>query len=169
MPSKSIFETFVNQLWVPVSVERLANQAIVHLPEYSVQVDFTELAAGTYSVLIDGRSYDVALSFSKGRYRVSVSGSLFEILLRDPKRLRNKTVQTNDSTGPISVSVPMPGKVVKLLVQEGQKVSEGQGVAVVEAMKMQNELKAPKSGTVEGIQVTENQAVNAGESLLVVR
>ena len=67
------------------------------------------------------------------------------------------------------VAAPMPGKIVKLLVREGETVSEGQGVIVIEAMKMQNELKAPRAGTVEEIRVTENQAVNAGESLLVVR
>jgi biotin carboxyl carrier protein len=63
----------------------------------------------------------------------------------------------------------MPGKVVKLLVQVGTAVQEGQGVVVVEAMKMQNELKAPKSGVVEKILVEENQPVNAGESLLIVK
>jgi len=62
----------------------------------------------------------------------------------------------------------MPGKLVRLIVAEGDSVKEGQGVAVVEAMKMQNELTAPKSGTVERVSVVEGQAVNAGESLLTI-
>ena len=62
----------------------------------------------------------------------------------------------------------MPGRIVKLLVREGQTVNAGQGIIVIEAMKMQNELRAPRAGTVEEIRVTENQAVNAGENLLVV-
>ena len=95
--------------------------------------------------------------------------SLFEVVLRDPKRLRKGSGSAEDSAGPMSVSAPMPGKVVKLLVQVGTAVEEGQGVAVVEAMKMQNELKAPKSGVVEKILVEENQPVNAGESLLIVK
>jgi pyruvate carboxylase subunit B len=62
----------------------------------------------------------------------------------------------------------MPGRLVRLVVAEGDSVKEGQGVAVVEAMKMQNELKAPKSGTVEKLCVVEGQAVNAGEVLLTI-
>ena len=95
--------------------------------------------------------------------------SHFEVVLRDPKRLRKGSGFAEDSAGPMSVSTPMPGKVVKLLVQLGMAVQEGQGVVVVEAMKMQNELKAPKSGVVEKILVEENQPVNAGESLLIVK
>ncbi len=78
--------------------------------------------------------------------QVLVNGKPFEVVLRDPKRLRKGSGSAEDSAGPMSVSTPMPGKVVKLLVQVGTAVQEGQGVVVVEAMKMQNELKAPKSG-----------------------
>lgn len=63
----------------------------------------------------------------------------------------------------------MPGKLVRLLVTEGDSVKEGQGVAVVEAMKMQNELKAPKYGTVQRVCVVEGQAVTAGEVLLTIQ
>jgi biotin carboxyl carrier protein len=59
----------------------------------------------------------------------------------------------------------MPGKVVRLLVQVGDKVEAGQGLLVVEAMKMQNEIRSPKGGTVERLQVKEGQPVNAGEVL----
>ena len=62
----------------------------------------------------------------------------------------------------------MPGKVVKLLVKAGDRVHEGQGVAVIEAMKMQNELKSPKAGKIDQVNVIENQTVNAGETLVVV-
>jgi biotin carboxyl carrier protein len=62
----------------------------------------------------------------------------------------------------------MPGKVVRLLVREGNEVEAGAGVAVVEAMKMQNEVKSPKKGTIQKISVSEGAAVNAGDVLAIV-
>jgi biotin carboxyl carrier protein len=62
----------------------------------------------------------------------------------------------------------MPGKVVRVLVKQGAAVEAGQGLLVVEAMKMQNEIRSPKSGKIEKLLVVENQTVNAGETLAVV-
>ena len=62
----------------------------------------------------------------------------------------------------------MPGKVVRLLVKAGDAIEAGKGVLVVEAMKMQNEIRSPKSGTVESLKVKEGQAVNAGEILAII-
>jgi biotin carboxyl carrier protein len=67
-----------------------------------------------------------------------------------------------------SVSAPMPGKVVRVLVTEGQSVAAGQGIAVVEAMKMQNEMKAPKSGRVIQLKVREGETVGTGEVLALI-
>jgi len=119
--------------------------------------------------LIDGSSFDVTVHRLLSHYQVTVNGAAFEIALFDPKQLRHQTGAGEESAGPASVTAPMPGKLVKLLVAEGDSVKEGQGVAVVEAMKMQNELKAPKSGTVDRVGVVAGQAVNAGEVLLTIQ
>jgi biotin carboxyl carrier protein len=66
------------------------------------------------------------------------------------------------------VKSPMPGKVVRLLVKSGDEIKTGQGVAVVEAMKMENELRAPRGGTVQEVRVREGQAVEAGETLVSI-
>ena len=169
MPTRFLFEVFVNHQWVPVLLGRSGRQVVVELPGRHVTVDVVELSEATYSLLIDGRSYDVTVGVAEKEYQVSVNGSQFDVCLRDPRKFRKRTASGSDSAGPMPVVAPMPGKIVRLLVREGETVSEGQGVIVIEAMKMQNELKAPRAGTVEEIRVTENQAVNAGESLLVVR
>jgi biotin carboxyl carrier protein len=169
MPIRFLFEVFVNHQWVPVLLGRSGRQVVVELPGRHVTVDVVELSEATYSLLIDGRSYDVTVGVAEKEYQVSVNGSQFDVCLRDPRKFRKQTASGSDSAGPMPVAAPMPGKIVRLLVREGETVSEGQGVIVIEAMKMQNELKAPRAGTVEEIRVTENQAVNAGESLLVVR
>jgi len=168
MPAKFLFEVFVNHQWVPVLVGRSGRQVVVELPGRHVTVDVVELSEGAYSLMKDGRSYDVTVGATERQYRVSVGGSEFNVCLRDPREFRNQAPLSSDSLGPMPVAAPMPGRIVKLLVREGQTVNAGQGIIVIEAMKMQNELRAPRAGTVEEIRVTENQAVNAGENLLVV-
>jgi biotin carboxyl carrier protein len=169
MPAKSKFEISIHNGWAPVCVEYSEDKITVALPEGRLTVDVVEFAAGSYSLLIESRSYEATVTIADGRYWVCISGKAFEILLRDPKRFQNRMGLNADHSRPVPVSAPMPGKIVQLLVQEGEVVVEGQGVAVVEAMKMQNELRAPRSGRVEGIRVAENQAVNAGECLLVIQ
>jgi biotin carboxyl carrier protein len=141
----------------------------VSIGDRQISLDSIRFSDNCYSLLINGQSFDVSVHELNGACQVLVNGKSFEVILRDPKRLRKGTGSAEDSAGPVAVFAPMPGKVVKLLVQVGTKVQEGQGVAVVEAMKMQNEVNAPKSGVVEKILVEENQPVIAGESLLIVK
>jgi biotin carboxyl carrier protein len=83
----------------------------------------------------------------------------------DPRAWRGRKHGAMEAEGRQPVTAPMPGKVVRLLVKEGDAVEVGQGLIVVEAMKMQNEVRSPKSGKVERLVAKENQAVNAGEVL----
>jgi biotin carboxyl carrier protein len=96
-----------------------------------------------------------------------VGSKCFAVEVRDPRSLRGRG-RAADAHGPRKITAPMPGKVVRLLVHEGEKVEPGSGVAVVEAMKMQNEIKSPKQGTVRKILVGEGAAVNAGDVLAIV-
>ena len=88
--------------------------------------------------------------------------------LSDPKRLRGAGAAAGHEAGRAQVHAPMPGKVVRVLVEEGQEVEAGAGLVVVEAMKMQNELKSPKAGTVIELHARVGATVNAGEVLAVV-
>ena len=151
-----------------ISLEGSIEDCVIRLPHREVKVDAVKLAEGSYSLLIAGSSFDVTVQRSLSRYSVTVNGVPFEVALRDPRQLGHRARAGEDSAGPASVTAPMPGKLVMLLVAEGDSVKEGQGVAVVEAMKMQNELKAPKSGTIERVCVVKGQAVNAGECLLTI-
>ena len=151
-----------------MSLEESTGGYTLRLPHRSLMVDAVILAEGSYSLLLDGSSFDVTVQRSPTHYSVIVNGVPFELALRDPRQLRHQAGAGEDLDGPASVTAPMPGKLVRLIVAEGDSVKEGQGVAVVEAMKMQNELKAPKCGTVEKLCVVEGQAVNAGEVLLTI-
>ena len=166
--SKRQFETLNDHQWVPISLEGSTDSYTLRLPHRSLKVDAVILAEGSYSLMLDGSSFDVTVQRSLTHYSVIVNGVPFEIALCDPRQLRHQTGAGEDLDGPASVAAPMPGRLVRLVVAEGDSVKEGQGVAVVEAMKMQNELKAPKSGTVGKLCVVEGQAVNAGECLLTI-
>ena len=130
-------------------------------------VSLIEVEPGTYSVLWNGRSYEVRLEPGAESQFVTVQGRRFRVEVADPRRSRAKS-RGLSGEGSVSVSAPMPGKIVRILVSEGEAVEAGQGLVVVEAMKMQNEMKAPKAGRVSGLRVREGAAVSAGEVLVSI-
>jgi biotin carboxyl carrier protein len=123
-----------------------------------------QIDASTYSVIVEGRSYRAQLS-AKGE--IIVNGRTFAVDVHDPRKLRGRGSADNGS-GRKTVVAPMPGRVVRILVERGQQVEAGQGLIVVEAMKMQNEMKSPKAGKVLEIRAASGAAVSAGEALLVI-
>ncbi|MBY0505640.1 MAG: hypothetical protein K2X03_17125 [Bryobacteraceae bacterium] len=131
-------------------------------------VDVLEVEPGTYSILLGGRSYEVRSGpLPEGLTWVDVDGRRLQLDLRDPRNGRPGGGAAGRS-GQATLKSPMPGKVVRILVAEGEAVEVGQGVVVVEAMKMQNEMKAPRAGVVKAIKTQEGSTVAAGEALLVI-
>ena len=134
-------------------------------PERAAQIEIPE--PGVYSVLLDGLSYEARVEERPGMLVVVSDGYRFEIDVRDPRRLRRGGAGRG-ADGVQTISAPMPGKVVRVLVSAGDTVEAGQGLLVVEAMKMQNEIKSPKKGVVRKLVAAEGAAVNAGDVLAVV-
>lgn len=99
---------------------------------------------------------------------VTIAGRQIEVSLNDPKRLRASASADDHPDGTAEIKTSMPGKVVRILVAEGDLVAKGDGIIVIEAMKMQNELKAPKDGTVKSIRFEAGQTVAAGEILATI-
>ena len=132
-------------------------------------VDVVETVPDTFSVLVAGRSYEVRVTPSPGgQLQLQTGGFEFSAEVIDPRSWRGRRHAGTEAEGRQQIVAPMPGKIVRLLVQAGDPVEAGQGLLVVEAMKMQNEIRSPKSGTVERVLAAEGQAVNAGEVLCVV-
>ena len=137
-------------------------------------VDARRFAGGTWSLVIDNQSYDVELEVaseheSEGRYNTLVRGAVVHLTVIDERRARMGVVSKKFAVeGPQTIHSPMPGKVVKILVSPGQTVEENQPLTIVEAMKMENELRSPKSGKIGQIFVGAGQAVDAGTALLTV-
>ena len=133
------------------------------------EVDALTLDHGAVSLLLDGNSYNVELEEDGEEIRVQVQGQVFHIDAADERRLRLRAGVTGFSVeGRQVVSAPMPGKVVRVLVKVGEEVQEGQGLVVVEAMKMENELKSPKAGKVVELLAQEGSAVENNAKLVVV-
>lgn len=131
-------------------------------PVREAQVELPE--PGVYSVLMDGRSYDARVEEHPDCLVVVIDGYRFETEVRDPRRWSAKGSRRG-ADGVQTVTAPMPGKVVRVLVAAGDTVEPGQGLVVVEAMKMQNEMKAARAAKILSVQAKEGATVTAGEIL----
>jgi biotin carboxyl carrier protein len=137
-------------------------------PETAVRhASIAEVQPGVYSVLLEGRSFTVQIDRSGDQFEAWSNGCRYVIGVADPRDRSPKGAWAG-ATGPIEIRAQMPGRVVKLLVEAGDSVEAGQGLIVVEAMKMQNETRSPKKGVVRRIHVAEGTAVAAGELLLII-
>ncbi len=133
----------------------------------TISADAAVISPGVYSILLRGRSFEVTLEKSGAGWLARTAGREYQIEILDPRAWQRARSGGIELEGRQQVTAPMPGKVVRVLVQAGQKVEAGQGLLVIEAMKMQNEIRSPKTGVVERL-AQEGKTVNAGEVLAVV-
>lgn len=127
-----------------------------------------EVMPGVFSLLLGTRSFTVHLAELGDQFEVVSSDGLPRIVSVADARDRRTSTDASTSQGPALIRAQMPGKIVKVLVEMGARVEAGQGLIVAEAMKMQNEVKAPKNGVVAKILVAAGATVSAGETLMVL-
>jgi biotin carboxyl carrier protein len=128
-------------------------------------IDVVSVQEGVLSLLLDGKSYGVKHELIGAESNIVVGHQRFSASVRDPRSFRSRQRAGASEQGVKKITAPMPGKVVRILAAVGDQVETGQSVIVIEAMKMQNELKAPKSGVIKKITVAEGAAVEAGQAL----
>jgi len=158
-------------------VELLAHETVYGARRFRVGSQTTEayceeMTPGVYSFLLNGKSYEAFVSKRPGDapglsspYLIVVGLRRYLVELRDPRRWR-RTGSSLEAEGPQEIVAPMPGKIVKVLVTEGQEVSRDQGLLVIEAMKMQNELRAPRAGRIDRVYTREGRGVEAGARMV---
>ncbi len=155
---------------IEVDYASTSRRAALTVKGRTYQAEVSEPEPGLFVVLIDGRVYRCMLDQKPEQgLEVTVNGRRLEVAVRDLKHLRGARRAGAGSDGPATLRAPMPGKVVRVLCSEGQEVSAGQGVLIVEAMKMQNEVQAPRAGKLTELHVKDGQTVNAGEILAIIR
>lgn len=128
-----------------------------------MDVDIVEVEPGIYSVIAGAESFEASVTAD----RISIAGHSFSFGIDDPRKWKRQG-QTGGGQGRVSIAAAMPGKVIRVLVAVGDEVVEGQGIVVVEAMKMQNELKSPRNGRVASVEVKAHDSVNAGAVLATI-
>jgi biotin carboxyl carrier protein len=132
-----------------------------------VTVDAVLARPDVLSIRIGNKAYEVKCERVGSELHLWVGSVRYAAEVRDPRSLRGR-VRAADDHGPKKLTAPMPGKIVRILLSPGAEVEAGAGVLVVEAMKMQNEIKSPKKGTLQKVLVSEGAAVNAGDVLAIV-
>src|SRR6266851_8706581 len=151
-----------------LELEKAADGWHCHVDGQPVLVDAVAPRRDVLSLLVDGRAYEIKREQTAMELHLWVGSTRFAVELRDPRSLRSRQKAAGDEKGPRKILAPMPGRVVRLLVAENSSVEVGQGIVVVEAMKMQNEIKSPKKGIVKKISATAGAAVNPGDVLAIV-
>jgi biotin carboxyl carrier protein len=149
-----------------VELDREAAHWKIAVDGKSLAADAVEVSPGVFSILLDGVSHEVRISPAPGGTLRILSGmEEFTAEIVDSRSWRGRRQGGLEAAGRQAVVAPMPGKVIRVLRKAGERVEAGEGILVIEAMKMQNEIRSPKSGVVENMAVEEGQAVNAGEIL----
>lgn len=151
-----------------VAIHRGSSRDEISLDGKGIAADVVEVRTGVFSVLIDGKVFEACVWHAGEGARVAIRGVEYIAQIEDPRQWRRGAAGSSSVEGRHNITAPMPGKVVRVLVKGGEKVALGQGLLIVEAMKMQNEIKALKDGTVEKVAVQEGQPVNAGQVLAVI-
>ena len=133
-------------------------------------VDFLSLDASLYSIITNNRSLEALIEEHAGEYQVLIGGRRYEgqVLDERDQLLRARAGGQVDQTGEVSIKAPMPGPLQLARPQSGQAVKAGQTVVILESMKMQNELKAPRDGTVQRISVAPGQSVEQKKVLVTI-
>jgi biotin carboxyl carrier protein len=135
------------------------------------ELEVSEPEPNVYLFKHENRIYQIFVSPNEKPgepYAASVGNHNYEIKIFDPKRLRGTSANGGNLEGASEIKTAMPGKVVRVLAEAGAQVKAGDGVVIVEAMKMQNEMKSPKDGVIKEIRFPEGATVNAGDVLAVI-
>lgn len=152
-----------------VEVRREGERVFAEVGGRQYELSAQQVGEGEYLLLHEGRVYGCRVGEgADGAFEVEAGGRTYAATLSDPKRLRGARASDGQDAGRAQLAAQMPGRVVRVMVEAGQEVEAGQPVVVVEAMKMQNEMKAPKAGTVADVRVETGATVNAGDILVVI-
>ena len=162
-----LFDATVDGRTLRVDVRGRDGRYVVTLDGRALEVDHQETGAHFVSLLIGGRSYEAGLEKRPDGYNVVLAEDVLYVEIRGASRGALAAPRKAD-TGPARVVAPMPGRLVRVLVQPGQEVRAGDGLVVMEAMKMENELRSPRAGRVAELPVSEGQAVETAALLVVV-
>lgn len=148
-----------------ITIKRDGERVGAEVNGQKYELEASEPERDVYLLKYENRIYQIYVSPNG---IANVGNQQLEVKITDPKRLRGVKSDTEQAGGAAEIKTAMPGKLVRVLVAQGAEIKQGDGVLVVEAMKMQNEMKSPKDGIVKEIRFAEGATVNAGDVLVVI-
>jgi acetyl/propionyl-CoA carboxylase alpha subunit len=151
-----------------LELERTDSGWTCRLDGRQIAVDALIPRKDVLSLIVDGRSYEIKREQTATDLHLWVGDMRLPVDLRDPRSLRSRRSAGEEARGPVKILAPMPGRVVRILAEVDHDIEAGTGIVVVEAMKMQNEIKSPKKGKVKKILATLGAAVNPGDVLAII-
>lgn len=154
-----------------IEIKRDGDKVVARVDDREYNLEASEVEPNVYLLKNENKIYEVFVAPQTDKnapFNVKIKNQEFEINLFDPKRLRGSKSAEGQADGIAEIKTAMPGKLVRILVEVGAEIKLGEPVLVVEAMKMQNEMKSPKDGIVKEIRFEEGSTVNAGDVLAVI-
>jgi biotin carboxyl carrier protein len=165
-----VYDIVISEKTYHVEIARQGTRWTGKVDGQPFDVDAVPTARDILSIVEgEAKAYEVKRERAlNGELHMLVGSSRYSCEVQDPRSLRTRRAAGDSTEGPQKIIAPMPGKVVRIMVPQGEMVEAGKGVLVVEAMKMQNELKSPKAGKVQKLLVAEGATVNAGDTLAII-
>lgn len=148
-----------------IEIKRDGAKIFARIDEREYELEASEVEPNVFLLKNANKIYQVYVAPNGA---VTLGVHQFETKIYDPRRLRGAGAAGAANEGKAEIKTAMPGKVVRIIAEEGAEIKQGEGVIIVEAMKMQNEMKAPKDGVVTAILATEGATVNAGDVLAII-
>lgn len=151
-----------------LSVKEENGQFLVLLDDKkSIHADLVKTAK-SFNLILNNRSFTVSLVSTNNHFEVQINGKQVSIELLSEQKKAQQKLKGSELSGAGTIIAKMPGKIVKILAQVGEEVHDGQSIIIMEAMKMENELKAHSKGVIKEIRVKEGDSVEAGTLLVVL-
>jgi biotin carboxyl carrier protein len=163
-----IYEITVEGTTYRLELERKDSRWIFRIQDRERTADIRRVGEDVLSLLVEGSSYELRRERTSKGTQIWVGQHPVRVEVQGPRSWRGRKAAAGVREGPQELVAPMPGKVVRILLRPEDVVQAGQGVLVVEAMKMQNEVRSPREGTVRRILVAEGVTVHSGQVLAVV-
>ncbi|CAN5248364.1 hypothetical protein BH10ACI1_BH10ACI1_11720 [soil metagenome] len=148
-----------------IEIKREGEKIFAKVDEREYELESSQVEPNVYLLKYANQIYQVYVAPNG---IISLKNHQLEIKITDPKRLRGSKIGGETVDGISEIKTAMPGKLVRILTEIGAEIKQGESVLVVEAMKMQNEMKSPKDGIVKEIRFAEGDTVNAGDVLAVI-
>ncbi len=160
------YEFIIKDQVYKVSIESKENRFLLDLGNNQIEVESHLVSPNCLSLLIGDESFTVYWAEKEGKRHLSIGGEEFLIQEAETVKGASKVTEAGAVEAKGAVFPPMPGKVLKILVKEGEKVRKNQSLAIVEAMKMEHEIKAPTEAVIKKISVSEKDMVDTEDSLM---